>query len=231
MKVHNIRAMGINIVTINGRQYCTINCMECHKPAIKRVDQIKDVFNEYCGNICRHKKDHIVIKCSNCSKELNIWKSRFNIIKTCSIACTKAVITKKVYFNCINCGKQDHYAPSQDKYHNGNGKFCTVVCRDQYYRKFPTNRPSYKTGFTYDSAGYAKSNALGTKDKRIHVLIMEQCLGRKLQTSECVHHIDKDKSNNKLSNLVLMTISEHHKLHYRDRKIDSKGRLLPITEG
>lgn len=46
-----------------------------------------------------------------------------------------------------------------------------------------------------------------------HVYVMAEALNRKLLSYECVHHIDRDKTNNHISNLKLMTIEAHSKLH------------------
>ena len=46
-----------------------------------------------------------------------------------------------------------------------------------------------------------------------HRFIMEKHLGYKLKRSEAVHHIDGDKSNNDLTNLIVMNWSDHQKSH------------------
>lgn len=46
-----------------------------------------------------------------------------------------------------------------------------------------------------------------------HRYVMEQHLGRKLSRNEIVHHKDRNRSNNDISNLELMSISEHGKRH------------------
>ena len=43
----------------------------------------------------------------------------------------------------------------------------------------------------------------------LHRVIMENHLGRLLNTNEIVHHIDKNKKNNDISNLQLMDRKEH----------------------
>jgi hypothetical protein len=48
-----------------------------------------------------------------------------------------------------------------------------------------------------------------------HVWIAENCLGRKLQKNECVHHLDYIKDNNKKYNLLVVSKSDHGKLHNR----------------
>lgn len=45
-----------------------------------------------------------------------------------------------------------------------------------------------------------------------HIYVWEQVNGKKPK-GYVIHHIDEDKSNNDISNLKMMTISEHAKLH------------------
>lgn len=52
-----------------------------------------------------------------------------------------------------------------------------------------------------------------------HRVIMENHLGRLLDTNEIVHHIDGNKKNNLIENLQLMTSSEHSSLHGNEKGI------------
>lgn len=49
---------------------------------------------------------------------------------------------------------------------------------------------------------------------REHRYVMSNHLGRPLNISEHIHHIDGNKLNNNISNLTIMTNSEHLSLHY-----------------
>jgi hypothetical protein len=46
-----------------------------------------------------------------------------------------------------------------------------------------------------------------------HRLIAEKLLGRRLSRGEVVHHIDSNPRNNSVDNLMLMSSSDHSRLH------------------
>ncbi len=48
-----------------------------------------------------------------------------------------------------------------------------------------------------------------------HRKIVEKALGRKLKTGEVVHHKDHNPENNSLSNLEVLTKTEHDILHFK----------------
>lgn len=72
--------------------------------------------------------------------------------------------------------------------------------------------PTWKGGRTRSRKGYV---VLINYGERIfeHRAVMEKHLGRKLTDDEVVHHINGDKMDNSIENLVLMTRGEHSTLH------------------
>lgn len=56
-----------------------------------------------------------------------------------------------------------------------------------------------------------------------HVHVMEEHIGRRLNPDECVHHKDRNRGNNDIDNLQLMTRSDHTALHQKeDRKKEDR---------
>lgn len=63
-----------------------------------------------------------------------------------------------------------------------------------------------------------KQIVVNGKKIREHRWIMQNHLGRKLESSEHVHHIDGDCLNNNLSNLIVLSSSDHQKLEHHEHK-------------
>lgn len=91
----------------------------------------------------------------------------------------------------------------------------------------------WKGGKTRHGGGYVLINS-GDKEKRQvleHRLVMERYLGRALDPSEVIHHINGDKTDNRIENLELLSCqSEHAKLNPIPR--DGCGRFAksPLYE-
>lgn len=60
-----------------------------------------------------------------------------------------------------------------------------------------------------------------------HILIMEAFLGKYLEREEMVHHINRDRADNRIENLMLLSSqNEHQQLHSReDNRRDAFGRF------
>jgi predicted DNA-binding protein YlxM (UPF0122 family) len=57
----------------------------------------------------------------------------------------------------------------------------------------------------------------------LHTVLYEQSIGRYLNDNEVVHHINHDRSDNRLENLMLMDKHEHFSMHMRERHKIRKG--------
>jgi hypothetical protein len=81
---------------------------------------------------------------------------------------------------------------------------------------------SWKGGRRFHSLGYIEiyHNNPNRKDKYIleHRYVMEQHIGRPLNANETVHHIDENRSNNSIDNLMLFPNKSAHLAYHRSIK-------------
>lgn len=85
-----------------------------------------------------------------------------------------------------------------------------IEIRPNNYNSYYKNR-NYKTASEY----YIASNGYMQKSSdREHRKVMENYIGRKLNSNEHVHHVDFDKTNNDINNLFLFNdVHEHNSYH------------------
>lgn len=117
--------------------------------------------------------------------------------------------------NKIFCGKS-----CSGKFQSKNGKNCTargedsphwkngIRKRGRYISIYAPNHPHARDGYVLE-----------------HRLTMEKHIGRYLLSKEHVHHLDGNPKNNNISNLKLMSQSQHSSHHNKNRERDEKGRF------
>lgn len=167
-------------------------------------------------------------RCKSCKTFL-----KDGVVDFCSKSCEKRGEVHKKILSCDFCKKKIIRIPASIKKH--------VFCSKKCYGKFKIGKPSPNKGKHYWNSGQFKKgnqhplwkNGRNTTfhgyililqpdhpccDKKGYVLehryIMEKHIGRILHSEEIVHHIDENRSNNDISNLLLLpNKSAHMKLH------------------
>jgi hypothetical protein len=98
-------------------------------------------------------------------------------------------------------------------------------CNDCYRQKYKVIKGGKKPKlwkWRTTKAGYLST---GTGIRQ-HRYVMEQHLGYKLESWQHVHHINHNKTDNRLENLVVLSVQEHRKIHPgRERN----GTILSCT--
>ena len=125
--------------------------------------------------------------------------------------------------NCVDCGKQT------------TGRHCKR-CRKCWRLVKGENHPRWKGGRIF-CHGYTlvrkPEHPRARPDGYVleHVVVMEQKLGRPLKDGEIIHHIDRNKSNNRPENLALTTNRTHMALHVKATHCRFCGKPGKIVRG
>lgn len=90
------------------------------------------------------------------------------------------------------------------------------VFTDEWKNNISKAKKGIGVGLSIKPSGYVEITMGEFKGRLQHVVAIEKHIGRKLYDDECVHHVDRDKTNNDLSNLRLMKKTEHSKLHAKE---------------
>ena len=148
-------------------------------------------------------------KCDNCGKEFE-YRGRHGTRNKHFFCCHNCYIefkTKKVEVPCDLCGKT--FLKKRSDIWRSKNNFCCEEC----YRDYMSLTRQSKDGLKYDG-------------KPVYRLMIGLEQGRELTSEELVHHIDGNHKNNALSNLVVVTRSEHHRIHAAVRPRNDKGQFV-----
>lgn len=133
--------------------------------------------------------------CDYCSKKFELSKTLYNKrIKRnkhfyCSKECCNESKKRKIELECANCGKKIYTTPHKLKQSKSGKKFCSQSCSNSYNNTM-RKKESLNTYRRIAFEQYEhKCKICGwNKDKRI----LE------------VHHIDENRKNNKINNLIIL---------------------------
>lgn len=89
------------------------------------------------------------------------------------------------------------------------------------------NRPSGRKaiGWHTNPGGYLIASLDGHHVCYQHRYVMERHLGRKLTTREHVHHLNGDRTDNRIENLEVIDASEHARRHATPERMRTMSKL------
>lgn len=168
----------------------------------------------------------IKIKCATCNKEFKIFPYRFGVAKYCSNKCSKTVFQKGMTpwlagtkgLVKPNSGSFKKGQVAWNKGKKGRPSWNKGLKLPQFSGK---NNPRWKGGIAIMD-GYiyinAPSHPFRSKQNRfaLHRLIMEEKINRFLTPDEIVHHINENRQDNRLENLMICTRAEHMHIHRKN---------------
>lgn len=151
------------------------------------------------GDKKNHYRKYVTRICERCGKEYtqrSDYKSKF-----CGYECYWESMKTDHSTVCPVCGITFNKEANQ--------KYCSRKCQGIAKRGKPH---PHTNGISKNRQGYVREYING-KYVLQHRLVVEQAIGRKLRDDEIVHHKDRNKSNNSLDNLEIMSSSEHTRMH------------------
>jgi hypothetical protein len=188
----------------------------------------------------------ITLTCVQCNRPFQVWPYRLRgNVKFCSRACksiamqgklppNRADLVERVFgaltviaFDCAvsghtvwrckcNCGNET--CVRNGGLQSGSVKSCGCL-----KRRTGEQSPNWRRGFTISTNGY--KHVLTSDPDRTnryqpeHRLVMAEALGRPLTCDEVVHHINRDKTDNRLENLEVLSRQEHAALHAAEDRL------------
>jgi len=144
----------------------------------------------YCSKKCKYADSQVEKKCLTCGKSFtkNLLSKKSDLY--CSLACIQR-------HPCQLCEK---IITGRVKFQSGEKRFCSRKCSNFVHRTLNSKISYMPNGFARSLKDHGKiiCNKCGIED--IEVLV--------------VHHIDRDRKNNKIENLETLCANCHHKIHW-----------------
>ncbi len=149
-----------------------------------------------------------IVKCQTCSKEFYAKPSHIKLgyCKYCSRKCQAESQKTGKFVLCDTCGKEIWRNQHDLKFSKSKKYFCNKSCQTFWRNKFYSGfrHPNWKNGEHQEYRSFlirsgVKRICLRCQNKDERILV--------------VHHLDKDRANNKVSNLVWLCLNCHYLIH------------------
>lgn len=169
---------------------------------------------KFCSSSCSAKYNNVrrqkklsIATCTECNKSYEIVASRLKQAKYCSLKCCGVARRKlRIEAACDYCGKIHLF--KQAAYNKSVNHFCSNECKASFYRLNPHIGGVYAGRNSFAKASSYRKLAFETFEHRCHI-----CNYNKFEDVLQVHHIDCNRNNNHISNLVIVCPTCHSEIH------------------
>lgn len=197
-----------------------VKCDFCGKKLKKLPCRLKSK-NHFCNQKCYskfriiHKK--VKTKCDYCGKQ--IVKKLIDISKFKYHFCNRLCQSKFgwIEVKCSFCNRKKLIHKCLYRYSRTKRFYCSRECQDKDYsfRYSGKNHSNWKGGISFEPYNY-EFNQIKREIKERDKWICQLCgfIDTKKDGKLCVHHIDYDKKNNNISNLVSLCHICNGKVNY-----------------
>lgn len=147
-----------------------------------------------------------------------------------------------IYKSCEVCDKTFRIWPSRKE----SARFCSLACKgsSESYRETCSDQQQAEKHWRWDGGRYQTENGYVRFKRKVrgvetikfehttvvlewimevdpnHAFLVTVDGVKRLHPDLCVHHIDRNKSNNDRSNLLVVTNSAHGKIHHGNKRPD-----------
>ncbi len=199
-----------------------VSCSWCGKSVVRHESDLIGE-NIFCSRNCYlayRKRNRIDITCEYCGKQDRVIPSRIQGNHyLCSDKCArKFFVSPRTKVLCQNCGEEFEYVK---EWYKAERKFCSQRCFGEYRQKHGLvkgeNSPFWKGGISFEEYSAEFNDELKTEVRQRDKYTCQECGYTETQlgyTLNC-HHIDYNKENCELSNLISLCSACHAQTNFR----------------
>lgn len=153
------------------------------------------------------------VKCQTCQNKFYVKPSHFKLGfgKYCSRKCRDVAFRRGKHVTCEICGKEIWRTPKDLKGSKSGKFFCSKSCQTKWRNDF----------FSGSKHWFWKGGQFTYRTKLLKIIKRPKC--RKCKTKDSrlliVHHLDHDRKNHDIENLIWLCRNCHYLAHNHGEKV------------